>query len=110
MPDQPTLVQSSRTGLAPLRLVLVVFLALLLISVASDWYAAQVALPRYCEQAELVLQRLAAVLTEDRPAGDGAHRDYIVAAKLQFLVPRDSDEALDAYLQRLRYRLEQQCP
>lgn len=109
MPDQPAFAEPTRSGFRPVRLVLVVLVALLLVSFASDWYAGRVSLPRYCEQRELVLQRLAAILTEEGPAGEGAHRDYIVAAKLEFLVPRTADEPLDAYLQRLRHRLEQQC-
>ena len=96
-------------GLQPVRLVLVVFVVLLLISFASRWYAGRVSLQRYCQQPELVLQRLAAIITKKRPAGEGARRDYIVAAKLEFLVPSNADEPLDAYLMRLRRRLEEQC-
>lgn len=93
----------------PVRLVLVVLTVLLLISFASRWYAGQVSLPRYCQQPEQVLQRIEAIITEKKPAGEGARRDYIVAAKLEFLVPRTSDEPLDVYLMRLQHRLEEQC-
>lgn len=103
------LAESTGSGFKPVRLVLVVFALLLLISFASHWYAGQVSLPRYCEQPELVLQRLAAIMTENRPAGEEARRDYVVAAKLEFLVPPAADEPLDAYLQRVRRRLERQC-
>jgi hypothetical protein len=48
-------------------------------------------------------------MSERRPAGEESRRNYIVAAKLTFLVPRTADEPLDAYLQRVRRRLEQQC-
>ena len=93
----------------PVRLVLVVFTVLLLISFASRWYAGQVSLPRYCQQSAQVLQRIEAIITEKKPAGDGARRDYIVAAKLEFLVPRTADESIDAYLLRLRDRLDEHC-
>ena len=93
----------------PVRLVLVVFGILLLIFYANLWYAAQVSLPRYCQQPGLVLQRLAAIDSENRPAGDKSRRDYIVAAKLEFLVPARADEPMDAYLLRLRALLEENC-
>ena len=96
-------------GFRTVPVVLVVLAALLLISLANIWYAQQVALPRYCQQPELALQRLAAVVTENRPAGDGPRRDYIVATKLLHLVPRGVDEPLDAYLQRVRNRLRRRC-
>jgi hypothetical protein len=109
MRDQTAPLASTGPGFRPVPLVLVALAALLLVSLASRWYAGQVSLPRYCEQSELVLQRLAAVMSETRPAGEGARLDYIVAAKLEFLVPPTADEPLDAYLQRVRRRLEQQC-
>jgi hypothetical protein len=93
----------------PVRLVLVVLGILLLVFYASRWYVAQVSLPRYCQQPEMVLQRLAAINTESRPAGDKSRRDYIVAAKLEFLVPARADEPMDAYLLRLKALLEENC-
>jgi hypothetical protein len=109
MPDQPAPAEPMGAEFRPVRVVLVVFAALLLVSFASHWYAGEVSLPRYCQQPELALQRLAAVITENRPAGEEARLDYIVAAKLEFLVPPTADEPLDAYLQRVRRRLERQC-
>ena len=101
--------ESTGSRFQPLRLVLIALSALLLLSVASRWYAGEVALPRYCERPEVVLQRLAAVMSETRPAGEGARGDYIVAAKLEFLVPPGADEPPEAYLQRVRRLLERQC-
>jgi hypothetical protein len=109
MHDKPALAEPTGPGFHPVPLVLVVLAALLLVSFAGNWYAGQVSLPRYCQQLEVVLPRLAAIITENRPAGEQALRDYVVAAKLEFLVPRAADESLDAYLLRLRRRLEQQC-
>jgi len=93
----------------PFLLVFVVLVALLLVFRAGDWYAGQVALPRYCEQQELMLRHLASINTQHRPAGDLSRRDFIVAAKLEFLLPRMADEPVDAYIRRLRTQLEAQC-
>ena len=93
----------------PFRLVLVTLVALLAVFQASDWYAGQVSLPRYCNQQELMLQHLASINTRSRPAGDDSRRDFVVAAKLEFLLPRMADEPLDAYMRRLEKRLEEQC-
>lgn len=97
------------TGFRPVPLVLSVLVLLSMIFVASRWYASTVSIPRYCAQPELALQRLAAVLTEDKPAGDGPRRDFIVAAKLGFLLPSHTDEPTDTYLHRLRQHLEREC-
>lgn len=98
-----------RPGLRPVRLVLVVLAALLLIFHASDWYAAQVSLPRFCRDTELALERLAVVVNANGAVRDEVRREYLVAAKLAFLVPPAADEAHEAYLQRVRRRLDQQC-
>jgi len=109
MSDQAPRAASKASGFRPVALVLTTLAALLLVSLASRWYAGQVSLPRYCEQPELALQRLAAITNEETPPGKGARRDYVVAAKLEFLVPRSFDEPSDAYLRRVRHLLEQQC-
>lgn len=96
-------------GFRPFPLLLAVLALLLLISLFSRWYAAAVSLPRYCAQPERTLHRLAAVIGEERPAGDGSRREFIVAAKLKYLVPAQVDEADGDYLQRLRVYLEEQC-
>lgn len=96
-------------GFHPFRLVLVVLVVLLFVFQASGWYAGQVSVPRYCEQQELMLQHLASINTQSRPAGDNSRRNFIVAAKLEFLLPRMADEPVDAYIGRLRILLEQQC-
>lgn len=92
-----------------MRLVMAVLVLLALIFSASRWYAATVSIPRYCAQPEISLQRLAAVLSEDKPAGNGSRRDYIIAAKLGFLLPAKADESDSAYLLRLREHLERAC-
>lgn len=94
----------------PWRLIAAVFAVMLAISGLSRWYARDVTLPRYCEHPEQTLSNLRVVLTEERPAGDGKRRPYIVAARLMFLVPRNGDEPLEDYLGRLRGFMEGRCP
>ena len=97
------------SGFHPIVLLLVVLVLLILIFSASRWYAARVSLPRYCAQPELSLQRLAAIMSQERPAGDQSRRDYVIAAKLKFLLPAVSGETDREYLQRLSVVLEEQC-
>lgn len=92
------------------RLVLGVLTLLLLISLASQWYARSVTMPRYCGYPEDSIDYLERVLTQPRPAGDEPRRPYIIAARLMFLVPREGDEPLQAYLDRVRAHLREQCP
>ncbi len=94
----------------PWRLIAAVFAIMLGISAASRWYARDITLPRYCEDPAQALTDLRRVLTEDRPAGDGARRPFIVAARLMFLVPRNGDEPLEDYLRRLRGHMAERCP
>ena len=98
-----------RGGIRPVRLLMTVLVLLALIFAASRWYAATVSIPRYCAQPEISLQRLAAVLTDHRPAGNGPRRDYVIAAKLGFLLPAKADESAADYLLRLRKHLERTC-
>ncbi len=108
--NAPPPTDAVRPPFRPWRLIGAVTLALLAISMASRWYARDLTLPRYCEDPEHVLSNLRAVLTEREPAGNGARRPYLTAARLLFLVPRAGDEPPDAYLERLRVHLEASCP
>ena len=91
------------------RLLLVVLSLLLLVFWASGWYANRVSLPRYCEQTEKMLRHLLAINQHSRPAGDNSRREYIVAAKLEFLLPRAVDEPVEEYIQRLQSQLADRC-
>ena len=92
-----------------LRITGVVLLAMLLISAWARWYGQQVSIPRYCEKPQSTLQHLEKVLREQHPAGDEPRRPYIIAAKLIFLLPRNSDEKLQAYLDRVRVYIQDTC-
>lgn len=93
----------------PLRVVIAVLLILLGISSAAQWYSRNVTMPRYCEDPVQVLARARQVLTEKTPAGEGDRKPYIIAARLTFLVPRESNEPLDVYMNRLQQHIDQQC-
>ena len=93
----------------PLRLISVVLLILIGISGAAQWYSRNITLPRYCEDPTGVLERVHRLLTKQRPAGAGDRKPYIIAARLTFLIPRESEEPLNAYMGRLQRHIDQQC-
>lgn len=76
---------------------------------SADWYAKNAALPRYCEDPQQAVEIVREILTSDTPGEGQERRPYIVAAKLIFLVPQEEDEALDAYMIRLRVRISEAC-
>ncbi len=92
-----------------LRIVGFVLLLMLLVSAWSTWYANQVTLPRYCDKQEETLQHLEQVLKEPEPAGDESRIPYIIAAKLIFLLPKQTGESIPDYLERVRVHLWKTC-
>ncbi|NOZ54602.1 MAG: hypothetical protein GXP08_15955 [Gammaproteobacteria bacterium] len=92
-----------------LRITGVVLLVMLLISAWARSYSEHISLPRYCDAPQSTLTHLEQVLREPRPAGEGSRRPYIIAAKLRFLLPRQSDETEIAYLSRIRKHIENTC-
>jgi hypothetical protein len=88
---------------------MIVLVSTIAITSWAHWYADNVSIPRYCHAPEETLQRLERILTEARPAGDGATRPYVVPAKLIFLLPRQPEETVPAYLSRLRAHIEERC-
>ena len=105
----PAIDEQHAARFKPLPLIVTVLVLLLLIGQLAIWYGRQVSVPRYCDDRQATLLRLREVLTEERPAGDGARRQHLIAAKLLFLVPRRSGEALDDYLGRVEVTVENQC-
>ncbi len=93
----------------PLRVIVPTLALLLAVSLWIQWYTQAVSLPRYCDDPAGTLVLLERVLTEERPAGSDARRPYLVAAKLIFIVPRESDEALGHYLDRVHRHLIETC-
>lgn len=83
--------------------------ALLGVFHAAEWYAGRVTLPRYCDDPQTALARVADILTEPRPADSEPMRGYVIAAKLIYLVPRRDGEPLEGYLARLGARIIESC-
>lgn len=101
-----------RRWAAPFRLAIgFVVVALVLMGVfdAAEWYGGQVSIPRYCGSTDATLERVRETLSEQRPASDASRRPYVVAAKLMYLIPRNSGEPLESYLARLRLRIAESC-
>lgn len=93
----------------PLRVLVPTLVFLLAVSLWIQWYSRAVSLPRYCDDPAGTLVLLERVLTEARPAGSETRRPYLVAAKLIFLVPRESNEELGHYLDRVRQHIAEVC-
>jgi hypothetical protein len=111
MPETEQSLSDERPPFRVLPLVTVVLLILLCISLANQWYASNIAMPRYCDDPVQTLERVRRLLTEQKPADDNfeSRRPYIIAAKLLFLVPRTGDETDADYLGRVQQHLDQQC-
>lgn len=92
-----------------LPVVLVTGILMLSVSSAIEWYSSHVSMPRYCANPKQTLYYLEADLRDHRPAGDEARRPYLIAAKLLFLVPRNSDESIPDYLDRVELKILEQC-
>ncbi len=96
-------------GMRVVVVLLIAFVALRGLFAAAEWYADRVSLPRYCENREETLRRVARILEDPRPAGGEPTRAYAVAAKLVYLVPRRPEEPEEAYLARLRRAIAERC-
>ena len=107
--DRESLAAPAQGGLWPLWLVLAVLALLVLVSASADWYSRQVSLPRYCDDPEAAVARLASLHSVQGRLPNKTRRDYMVAAKLEFLLPRESGESDEAYRLRLRDELRKQC-
>lgn len=103
---------ADKSPFRPIPLILTVLLTLGGISFANQWYADNIAMPRYCDEpVQTTMERIQRLLTEKTPAENSfaSRRPYIVAAKLLFLLPRDANESETAYLARLRRHLKSEC-
>ncbi len=93
----------------PLWLVLTILFLLLMIGTWSKWYAQEVSIPRYCENPELSLRHLEKIIIDKQPAGEETRKPYIITAKLLFLLPRETEETVSAYLERVRIYINKHC-
>lgn len=95
----------------PVRFVFIILLVMLFISQAIKWYSSSVTLPRFCKDPESSMHHLEELISKDTPAGEGriARKPYIIAAKLIYLVPQQSNESNKDYLHRVRGELSKRC-
>lgn len=95
----------------PVRFIFFILLVMLFISQAIKWYSTSVTLPRFCEDPEQALHHLEEIISTRTPEANTreARRPYIIAAKLIYLVPQQSNESIENYLYRLRGELSQRC-
>lgn len=100
-PDMP--------GMQAVKMLLIVLSILVCISLMSQWYAEQVSLPRYCSNPDRFVQQIGDMNIDNQEIAGDTRRAYMIAAKLEFIEPRNSGEPVEAYLNRLRYRLEEKC-
>ncbi|MFQ5535263.1 MAG: hypothetical protein ACE5EM_10645 [Sphingomonadales bacterium] len=100
-------------GFHPLKILIPVVAVLVTVTLYANWYSSGVSEPRYCDDRENALHRLERILTEGNPAGTGANfkdrRPYLIAAKLLFLIPRQPDEEIEPYLDRVREHFWKVC-
>jgi len=95
-----------QSGFRLLPVVVIVAAVLLIIPVWLNWYSTAVSLLRYCADPQQTLTHLRQFLTEPRPAGEESRRPYLIAEKLLFLLPRQTDEA---YLRRVENYFQKKC-
>jgi len=93
----------------PLKIIIPVLLALLSVSLMSQWYASQISFPRYCKSPEITLKALRELL-EAVPVIDSAQRrQSMIAAKILFLYPMYGNENNSDYLLRIRQLMSVEC-
>lgn len=96
-----------------MRRIIIVFAVttavMLFVFQGADWYANSSSIPRYCSDPDGTLERVHKILIDEEPVGGDPKREYIIAAKLIFLVPQEEGEAIDSYLPRVRERIMESC-
>jgi len=118
-PILPTLAHKQVKRFHPVVVVAVILGLSFLISRWAVWYGNEVSIPRYCAEPESALASLQAVV-DDTVAIDGifnnavtadraTRRSAMVAAKLMFLLPRESGESVETYITRVRWQLQFRC-
>lgn len=102
-------IPKKRAEFKPLRLLMLVFVIIFLLSQWIAWYSKNVSLPRYCDNPKQTLGYLEKIINEEQPSGDEARKPYLIAAKILYLIPRQSNEPSDIYLNRIHNQLLSEC-
>ncbi len=110
-PDEQTIDNFRPSTFKPWRLIFSVLSVMLFISFAIKWYSQSVTLPRFCSDPEMALYYLEKIMTEKSPTGKTFkdRKPYVIAAKLIYLVPKQANEPIKQYIDRVRYELNQRC-
>lgn len=93
----------------PLKIIIPVFLALLSVSLMSQWYAGNVSFPRYCKSPDTTLDALQELIKDNPVIDNDQRRRYMIAAKILFLHPKHNDESKSDYMLRLRQLMLKKC-
>lgn len=93
----------------PIKIIIPVLLALLSISLMSQWYANNISFPRYCKNPERALNAVQVLLQDEPVIDDNQRRQYMIAAKILFLHPKNNHESKSDYMLRLRHLMLAKC-
>lgn len=93
----------------PLVIVGIILLASFGISRWAVWYGDEISIPRYCSEPQAAIESLRSVLSDDAAKDRQGRRTAMVAAKIMFLIPRESGESVDDYLGRATLELGYRC-
>jgi hypothetical protein len=93
----------------PIKIIIPVLLALLSISLMSQWYANNISFPRYCKSPERALNAVQVLLQDEPVIDDNQRRRYMIAAKILFLQPKNNHESKSDYMLRLRHLMLAKC-
>ena len=102
-------VREGKRGFRPFLAVSVVIVVSVLISRWAVWYGNEVSIPRYCAEPERAVESLRAAMEGVATTDAGSRREAMVAAKILFLIPRESGETAQSYFSRVRLQLELRC-
>ena len=107
--QSPPQMKNKSSRFKPLKIVIPVLLALLSISLMAQWYAHNVTFPRYCKNPEATLQTVEELVNDDAEIDNNERRQYMIAAKILFLHPKNNNESKSDYMLRLRQLMMVEC-
>jgi hypothetical protein len=101
--------EKAHTKFNPLKIIIPVLVALLSVSLMSQWYARNVSFPRYCKDPDTMLNAVQEMIKENPQIENDQRRQYMIAAKMLFLHPKNNHESATDYMARLRQLMLVKC-